>query len=100
MNMASREYQEKRDFMRMRVDSPATLSLEDGSVIEVNCADLSSSGLKIHSTTPLPIDTKAELTMASGSGITNDLKARIVIQRIDCLGDDDFCMGATIDSYL
>lgn len=44
--MSQRDYSEKRDFIRMRVDTEVTL-LHEGQVIAATCIDLSSSGMQV-----------------------------------------------------
>lgn len=46
MNQLDRDYAEKRDFIRMRVDADVSL-LYAGQVIPATCVDLSSSGMQI-----------------------------------------------------
>ena len=44
MNQNQRDYSEKRDYIRMRVDAEVTL-IHQGQVIEAVCIDLSSLSL-------------------------------------------------------
>jgi len=46
MNPNDRDYSEKRDYIRMRVDAEVTL-IHQGQVIAAVCIDLSSSGMQV-----------------------------------------------------
>ena len=46
MSQNNRDYSEKRDYIRMRVDADVTL-LHEGQVISAVCIDLSSSGMQV-----------------------------------------------------
>ena len=46
MSGNERDYAEKRDFIRMRVDAEVSL-IHAGQVIAATCVDLSSSGMQV-----------------------------------------------------
>ncbi|VVO10209.1 PilZ domain-containing protein [Pseudomonas fluorescens] len=46
MGQNDRDYSEKRDFIRMRVDAEITL-IHAGQVVPAVCVDLSSSGMQV-----------------------------------------------------
>lgn len=46
MTSPSREYDEKRDFIRMKVDSPMRIEVEGHPSIACTCHDLSSTGVR------------------------------------------------------
>jgi hypothetical protein len=46
MSLSDRSYSEKRDFIRMRIDSRAVLRT-NGQEIDAICRDLSSTGLQV-----------------------------------------------------
>jgi hypothetical protein len=46
MSQTGRDYSEKRDFIRMRVDADVTL-IHEGDVVSAMCLDLSSSGMQL-----------------------------------------------------
>ncbi len=83
MNSASRNYQEKRNYIRMKVDAPVNVSLTaDGSSFDGICRDLSGGGLMIELYTVLPAGTIAEVTIASGHGHNPMLRAKAEVTRI------------------
>lgn len=46
MSRTDRDYEEKRDFIRMRVDADVSL-IHAGQVVAATCIDLSSSGMQV-----------------------------------------------------
>ncbi|MGY2338169.1 PilZ domain-containing protein [Pseudomonas sp. SDO5532_S415] len=46
MSQTSRDYSEKRDFIRMRVDADVSL-IHEGDEVPAVCIDLSSSGMQL-----------------------------------------------------
>ncbi|EXF94558.1 pilus assembly protein [Pseudomonas fluorescens HK44] len=49
MSQTDRDYSEKRDYIRMRVDADITL-IHAGDLIPAVCIDLSSSGMQVRAT--------------------------------------------------
>lgn len=49
MSPNDRDYSEKRDYIRMRVDAEVTL-IHQGQVIPAVCIDLSSTGMQVRAT--------------------------------------------------
>lgn len=99
MTLKKREFQEKRNFIRMNVNTKADLTLEDGTQLKVTCEDLSSSGLKIIADESIPNDVSATIHIGSGGGETNDLKADIKIRRVQEIGENQYDIGAEIVSF-
>lgn len=100
MSSLAREYQEKRDFIRMAVATPATLTLADGTSYELTCKDLSSSGAQLECNKPIAINQTGILTISSGGGTTNNLEAEVSICRLREEQADLFQIGVIIERYL
>ncbi|MAD46741.1 MAG: PilZ domain-containing protein [Oceanospirillaceae bacterium] len=100
MTSLARNYQEKRDFIRMQVSAPAVLTLDNGNNVELTCLDLSSSGVQLQHFEPLPVNIAGTLVISSGGGYTNPLEARITVCRVQQLGADEYRIGAVIDNLL
>lgn len=79
MNLA-KAYEEKRDFIRMRVESPLTLTLGD-RVIECICIDLSGTGMCIETKDNLTIEDEAVAYLPSYQNQFAPLHACISIKR-------------------
>jgi len=73
-------YEEKRDFIRMRVDSPLTLKFEDRT-IECICVDLSGTGMCIETKEVLNVGDEARAFIPSYQNQFAPLNAKIRINR-------------------
>ncbi len=83
MNSASRNYQEKRNYIRMKVDAPVNITLiADGTSMAGVCRNLSGGGMLIELDATLAVGTKAEVTIASGHGHSPMLRARAEVSRV------------------
>ncbi|MCD8524157.1 MAG: PilZ domain-containing protein [Saccharospirillaceae bacterium] len=100
MSSLARNYQEKRNFIRMQVSAPATLTLSDGSSYDLTCLDLSSSGVQLQHCEMIPVGISGRLTVSSGGGYTTPLEAKVTICRAEESGNENYRIGATIDSFL
>ncbi len=97
MNLAS-AYAEKRDFIRMRVESPLTLTLGDRT-LQCLCVDLSGTGMCIESKEELSIGDEAVAYLPSYQNKFDALHACIRIKRFMADGDV-YCYGAEIIELL
>jgi len=73
-------YEEKRDFIRMRVESPLTLKLPD-KTIECLCVDLSGTGMCIETKEKLNIGDEVDAFLPSYQNQFAPLSAKIRINR-------------------
>lgn len=99
MSTLSRNYQEKRDYIRMQVSAPATLTLPDGSHIALTCLDLSSSGAQLISSEPVMEGINAELTIDSAGGPSAPLSAKVAVRRVQQENDTQFRIGLQIIEF-
>lgn len=99
MSSLTREFQEKRNFIRMSVSTAATLELEDGSTHELICNDLSSSGAQLQSNKPIALNQKGKLTVSSGGGSTDNLIVGVTTCRLREEENNTFQIGVIIDKY-
>lgn len=82
-NSANRNYQEKRNYIRMRVEAPVDMKLEsDGTELVGKCRDLSGGGMMIEIASTLPVGSEAEVTIASGHGHSPMLRAKAKVTRV------------------
>lgn len=82
--LSSREYHEKRDFIRMRVDSPVQVQIKGQKETFTGvCRDLSGGGMMIEVDTALPIGTEVEVALASSHGHAPMLQASAKVCRIE-----------------
>jgi len=73
-------YEEKRDFIRMRVESPLTLKIEERT-IECICVDLSGTGMCIETKEVLQVGDEAKAYIPSYQNQFAPLNAKIRINR-------------------
>jgi len=100
MSNLARNFNEKRDYIRMQVDTPAKLTLSNGQSFSVTCVDLSSSGVQLHSNEAIPVQSAGELHVESGGGSTPPLSARVSVCRLQAMEDGMYRVGLSIDSFL
>lgn len=97
MNLAT-AYMEKRDYIRMRVETPVTLTLGD-KTLQCVCIDLSGTGMCIEMKEELNIGDEAVAYMPSYQNKFDPLNACIRIKRAMVDGDV-YCYGAEIIEIL
>lgn len=83
MNSANREFQEKRNFIRMRIDTPADIELLNGDTVSKGiCRDLSGGGMLVEIDAALPIGTEVRVRISSGHGHAPMLDAVTEVTRV------------------
>ena len=100
MSNLARNYQEKRDYIRMQVEAPATLTLDNGERHTLTCIDLSSSGVQLSSQQAVTANSQGELQIESGGGSTPPLHARVTVCRVQPCDSGDYRIGLSIDTFL
>jgi c-di-GMP-binding flagellar brake protein YcgR len=90
MSVLSRDYQEKRNFIRMKIDTPADIIVEsDGSSHEGVCRDLSGGGMLVELANALPVGTSVVVKIQSSHGHAPMLEAVSQVTRVETnLGDE------------
>ena len=68
MSLNDRSYEEKRDYIRMRVDAEVSL-LHAGQVIPAVCLDLSSSGMQVQAPRTFKVGDKLSYQAPNGRQI-------------------------------
>lgn len=99
MSQASRDYSEKRDFIRMQVTTDTQIHV-NGETYTATCLDLSSSGALIECSHSLEVNTPIILSIESGGGETPALQAQATILRIRRMPNNSYQYGASIDKFL
>lgn len=83
MTSENRSYDEKRDFIRMKVDTPADIIINsDSKKIHGICRDLSGGGMQVELPVSLPIGTLTEVSISSSHGHEPILHAEAKVTRI------------------
>ena len=91
MTQPIREFSEKRDFIRMKIDTPASMTLLYGEeTLTGTCLNLSGGGMLAELEKALPLDAEVVITVASEHGHSPMLKARARVSRAN-LNEDETC---------
>ena len=84
MSVLSRDYQEKRNFIRMKIDTPADIVVQsDGSSQEGVCRDLSGGGMLIEVANALPAGAEVMVKIQSTHGHAPMLEAIARVSRVE-----------------
>lgn len=95
MSQKDRDYSEKRDFIRMPIDS--IVQLVDGERrINGSCLDLSSTGMQVLAPTSLKIGDRLRVLIPSEHPTLKGLDAETEVVRIATLEDGQQSLGLAI----
>jgi c-di-GMP-binding flagellar brake protein YcgR len=82
MNLANRSYEEKRSFIRMKVNTPVDVKLDQQRQLAGICHNLSGGGMLISIPESLPLGAELEVTLSSHHGHSPMLRARTKVNRV------------------
>lgn len=85
MNSYNRDYHEKRNFIRMRVDTPVSVLVDtdsSDSPIKGTCKDLSGGGMLIELNQALPADSEVTVVIETDHGHAPMFKAKGRVVRV------------------
>lgn len=82
MTQSDRDYSEKRDFIRMQIETAITLT-HDGQHFEAICQDLSNTGMQVLAATTLQIGDKVQVHIPSEHRELKGLEAETEVVRVD-----------------
>jgi len=97
MSQSDRDYSEKRDYIRMRLDAPVTLH-HAGREIPALCIDLSSTGMQLEAECSLVIGDTVRVHIASEHNALKGLDAQAEVVRVTALDNGRQAVGLTITS--
>lgn len=94
MDSSEKNYNEKRDFIRMKINAVlgAKLSVED-RVIEGYCRDLSGNGMLVETTEYIEVGTLLDAEVSSDHGHSPTLKAKTRVVRVAKNPKDHYELG-------
>ena len=96
-NMTYRTYDEKRDFIRMKVDTEITLSLDNNDQnVKGVCRDLSGTGMLIEVTEKVSEGITCSTTLPSSNEAFPALDASIKIIRCTEISEGKYQLGTEI----
>jgi hypothetical protein len=99
MRTSSKDYSEKRDFIRMQVSTNCKVQYKNNEFV-ATCLDLSSKGALIECAEAIEVNSQITLIINSGSEDIPPLHAQATILRIVRQTEETFHYGVSIDQYL
>ena len=101
MGLIDRSYSEKRDFMRMQIDTPVAVSLRsENRDLNGICLNLSATGMSITIDQVLPVGTALEVAIKSPQSESIMLRANAEVIRVEGGPDSDCTLGLMITEML
>lgn len=95
MGQLDRDYEEKRDYIRMRVDADINL-IYAGQIIPATCVDLSSSGMQIQAPRTFQVGDKISVRIDSEHAALKGLEADTEVVWIADVDGGEQKLGLTI----
>ncbi|MBD8709537.1 MULTISPECIES: PilZ domain-containing protein [unclassified Pseudomonas] len=95
MGQLDRDYEEKRDYIRMRVDADINL-IYAGQIIPAVCVDLSSSGMQIQAPRSFQVGDKISVSIDSEHAALKGLEADTEVVWIADIDGGEQKLGLTI----
>ena len=95
MSQKDRDYSEKRDFIRMQIET--TVALERGDTkLSGTCIDLSSTGMQVLASAQLRMGDKVRVLIPSEHSELKGLDAQTEVVRVSQLDDGRQSLGLAI----
>lgn len=92
-----RDYSEKRDFIRMKVDTQIELASEDGSKrLKGVCKDLSGTGMSIEVSEPFEMGTIFLTSLPSNNEAFPPFETQVKVIRCSQLSEESYMLGVEI----
>ncbi|SNY15699.1 PilZ domain-containing protein [Pseudomonas sp. LAMO17WK12:I6] len=95
MSQTGRDYSEKRDFIRMRVDADVVL-IHEGDEIAGVCIDLSSSGMQVEAPRQFAVGDRLSVRIDSDHAALSGLEAETVVVWVKAQDGASQKLGLTI----
>lgn len=95
MSQNDRAYSEKRDFIRMRLETPVTIH-HAGKEIQAQCLDLSSTGMQVEAECPVAMGEQVKVHIPSDHSELKGLDALAEVVRVTPLDDGRASIGLAI----
>ncbi len=82
MSLVDRAFSEKRDFIRMKIDTPIRAQLTgEGFAVDGMCHELSGGGMRVETQSEITPGTEVEVSIVSEHGHSPSLHARAKVVR-------------------
>ena len=98
MNLADRSYMQKRDFIRIKVNTPVTFTVgEKSERYEGYCRDLSGAGMLLETEKKIAAGNQLNVVIPSERPDFSHLYAKVEVIRVDYNNDfHTYCAGVSI----
>ncbi len=97
MNSTIRDYSEKRDFIRMKLDTNIRLSFEESDqTMNAICRDLSGTGMLIETEDPLVEGSEFHTSLPSTNEAFPSFETRVKVIRCTPIENEKFLIGTEI----
>jgi len=96
----SRDYDEKRNFIRMCMDCPMSFTRYDGSVYSALARDLSGSGLGFVTDQALTLGELLTVKVVPQHAVVAPLDAEVEVVRVQPAAEGGYDIGVTIRRFL
>jgi hypothetical protein len=81
MSVIDRPYSEKRNFIRMKINSPVTI-VHEGNSYQATCKDLSGAGMQLESDGPFSIGDELQVTIQQSGDNRLPFNAIVEVTRV------------------
>ena len=98
MDLSNKDYEEKRDFIRMTMNAKASITVSDGSAFEVKVIDLSATGMHLEASKSVPIASDVVVNVDSPNTQFQSMVAQCVVVRCLELSETKFDIGLEVKS--
>lgn len=95
MSQTGRDYSEKRDFIRMRVDADVVL-IHAGDQVSATCIDLSSSGMQVEAPRQFAVGDRLRVRIDSDHAALSGLEAETEVVWVKPQEGDSQRLGLSI----
>ena len=93
-----RNYDEKRDHIRMKLDTPVQIKLDSGNLIEGLCLDLSVNGMQVELDRAIEEGEYIEAFIRTTMNSIPDLRSKATVVRTTRIDADRYLHGVQIES--
>lgn len=102
MIQPNRDFEEKRNFIRMKIDAPVRLTCKpSGRVVEAVCRNLSGTGLLAEAAESIALQTEVEAYISSQTSRQTHYRAEGVVTRCEPTATEGhFLVGVQIERIL
>ncbi|WDR34431.1 PilZ domain-containing protein [Pseudomonas serboccidentalis] len=95
MSQTGRDYSEKRDFIRMRVDADVVL-IHEGDEVAAVCIDLSSSGMQVEAPRQFAVGDRLSVRIDSDHAALSGLEAETEVVWVKAQDGNNQKLGLSI----